>query len=240
MSTYTFGQELTVNFYPKDSEGNALTPSAEDPSILLYADRPSRSDVASQSGGDEITTWSTSGNARVITVPAVEDPDPNGASNVQDYWLGIRFSLEATKQEQVVILPICIERPFGYGVELNIAASDLEKYFPQIDKYASEAQQTAFAGEAVEEIKAALKSGGFEWAKVRRPDRLRLAAIALILANVALSQIADGDLGFQTLLDESKEKASRLLSETAIEYDSSGDGEADVKVKRRPYKRVVV
>lgn len=245
MSAYIFGRDFTLTFYPKDTEGNAVAPSGDSPSIYIYSERPSRDTVINEDGstssivGSEITAWSGSGTGREISVTAIQDPDQDGPINTRDYYLGVRFTLKSSGQQQASIVPFEVSRALGYDVELSVTASDIEKYFPDVDSWVSDSQQNAFATEAIEEVKAELRDSGYEWALIRRPDRLRLVVIHKVLTRIALSQRASGDDGFLALYEESKSTAIAMLSSLSLEYDSSGDGEADKEVKKRSFLRVV-
>ena len=245
MAAYVFGQDISFQFFPKDDEGDPVTPSADSPSIWIYSDRPDRDTVKNETGatssvvGSEITSWTPSGNSREFTIPAISDPDTSSGTYSDTYYAGIKYTLETSGQQQINIVAFIVSRTVGYDVELDVPAADIEKYFPQIDAYVTEVQQDSFVTEAIEEIRATLRDSGFDWAKIRRPDRLRLVVIHKVLSRVALSQYAGGDDGFLTMYEQSKLTADSMLSSVKLEYDSTGDQQTDSERSKGNFYRVI-
>lgn len=237
---YTFGKNITFPFYPRDADGEVISPSVDNPSIFVFSEQPSREEAAAGSGsyvvGSEITSWSNSGNAYNITIPAIADPEPNSTEHTRIYYLGVNYTIETGGNTVTNILSFKVSRALGYDNELSVTAADLEVYFNKVDSYNSDSEQNSLVNESIERVKADLRAKGYEWARIHRIERLRLCVIDKTIYFIALSQIADDeDFGFRTMMDEAKDNYRSSLEELRLEYDKNQDGVEDSEANPANY-----
>jgi len=230
--SYPFGQSITYWFYPLLDNETASIPSAlltQTPAIYVFDETvPTRSDAATGTNAlSTITSWVWNYQKRAwsFTVPAINDPHPDSNIPSRQYWIAINFRLQAAGQVQTVVKPLPLVRVVGHDKVVSVTQDDLKKYFPQVEAYSSELQRMAFISQATEEVKAALRAKGYEWAKIQRADRLDLCVIYKALSMIMLGQIQEPNDKFSIKYIEYKQSFSNALDSLKFEYQSEEGGQ---------------
>lgn len=238
---FLFGQDFTLTFYPIDDDGNAITADGLDSAyIFTDSNKPSRDDA--QNGTNALQTigsWSASGNGYELTVDGIDDPDPDSDVYQRQYWLAVNFTLSSSEQVQTSIVEIILARAVGYAEELNVVAADLEKFYPSIDGFISDSDQTQIISEATLQVKAALENKNWEFWMVKEPSKIRPAVIWRSLYLIALSEQSEGEGGFGTLLEEAKANYEDAMRSLSVRLDTNLDGEPDSKQSLGGYMRII-
>lgn len=242
---YYFGKDITFKFYAMNEDGERVVPSSDNPSIYIYSESVDRNTVRNESGstttlvGTEITSWTESDEAYSFTIPAVDDPDPDSEVEYQDYYAGIRFYLQSSEQQQVVIRQFRIYRVLGHDEKITVQPEDLEQKFNAVSDYKNEAQQLDYIDIATEEVRAELRNEGFKWAYITEPRRLKRVVIDRALIEICNSEIASGNLGLEDYRDELKESYTMKIKSLVLAYDSDGDGEPDAQIQKANAARII-
>lgn len=230
--SYPFGQSITYWFYPLLDNETAPIPSAilgQTPQIYIFDEQvPMRQDAANGANSlATITTWAWNYQKRAwsFTIPAINDPHPDSNIHSRQYWIAINFILQTGGQVQTVIKPLPLVRVVGHDKVVSVTQDDLKKYFPQVEAYSSELQRLAFISQATEEVKAALRAKGYEWAKIQRADRLDLCVIYKALSMIMLGQIQEPNDKFSIKYIEYKQSFSNALDSLKFEYQSEEGGQ---------------
>lgn len=233
---FSFGQDFVFWFYPLVDDKPAVIPAAlqaQTPAVYVFADEPSRSAAASGAGAVQTITswaWDAGRSGWSFTVDGLDDPDPSGAVVQRTYWIAINFRLSASEQVQTVLRSLDLERPAGHATAVDVGDSDLRDYYPHIEAYSTDSQRRAYVRVGLEQVKSSLKSKGFAWARVHRPDQLKALVCYRALSMLFLVQAQAGNDKFAALYDEFKALYQNELDGLAIAYDSDGDGKADTLV----------
>lgn len=231
---FPFGKSFNYLFSPLvDDAPVALTASVPPASIYVYSSQPTRLQARDGSGDiiQTITpnTWTeTDGYSRTITVAAIDDPDPNSESLSEEYWIAFNFRLQSGGQIQTSIRRLELERVKTHHNKSAVPTYiNLQAIFKPISKYATESEVQANIETALTLVKTDLKSKGFRWSSVYRPDELSLA-----VQYKALTIFADGQKGdeFRERYDEWSIQYKKLISSINFEYDEDEDGSKDTKV----------
>lgn len=224
---YPFGQSFQYTFYPLlDNENMTISASMQgqqpiDIRIFTDSNIPSRAEASSGVGGIQtISTWQWSNQKKAwtFTVLPISDPDPASDISTRQYWIGINFLLQAAQQVQTVVKPLQLCRIVGHDRVVTVNQDDLKRYFPQVEAYSSELQRGAYILQAIEEVKAGLRSKGYEWAKIQRADRLDLCVVYKALSMIMLSQIQEPGDKFFIKYQEFKGNFSQAFDSLKFEY----------------------
>ena len=222
---YPFGQNISYSFYPLlDNENLSVSSSvtSQSPDIYIFPENaPSRGDAASGSGSIQtITTWTWSNQKKAwsFTISPIADPDPSSDIQTRQYWIAINFILQTGQQTQTVVKPLQLCRVVGHDRVVTVNQEDLKRYFPQVEAYSSELQRAAYILQAIEEVKAGLRTKGYEWAKIQRADRLDLCVIYKALSMIMLSQIQEPGDKFFIKYQEFKGNFSQAFESLKFEY----------------------
>lgn len=240
---YVYGRAFTFTYYPVDLDGNPISASADNPAIYLFAADTYPSIDNCRDGTDAIqtiTSWSTSGNGYQISIDAISDPNPNEEPGTRDFHLGINFTTEASEQVQTRRIHFRVSRPLGFDEELNVTQADLEAYFNTVDSWISTTNQDNFISEATKWAKSKLEDKGYNYYKVRNPSKLRFLVIQRALNRLSLSQVSQGNNGFETLYEETKNEVESELSTMKLAIDADGSGDADTETTLSSHIRLMV
>lgn len=228
---YPFGQNITYWFYPLLDDDTASIPAAvqtQTPAIYVFDENvPTRADALSGFNSlQSVTSWTWSSNKKAwsFTIPAVVDPHPDSNIPTRTYWLSINFVLQAAGQTQTVIKPLQLERVAGHDRVISVNEEDLRTYFPQVDAYSSDIQRRAYIDQATAEVKSYLRTKGYEWAKITRPDRLDLCVVYKALAMIMLSQIQEPGDKFSIKYQEYKGNYQIAIDSLKFEYQEMEAG----------------
>ncbi len=223
---YPFGKDIAYTFYPIADETSVALP-AQTATLYLYAteSRPSRSEVASSGANATANYSSTAVSANdtsiafTITAADIPDPDQNSEKDRYTYWVVVKFILKASGQAQYELRALQMERVAGHHKALAVVSGDLTAIYPYATTYASSGEITNFITVATDEVRARLRSEGYEWAQVYRPDRLKNATAHLALTKLAVAQIQSGGDDFKALYDIWFKSYENFYNSLAFEYD---------------------
>lgn len=227
-----FGQDITAYFYPLVDDA-AFTPSdtAQTPSIYVFDAMPSRTVAAAGTGAvaGPIATWTWNAGTKgfSFTIPAIDDPTPTSTDSQKIYYLGISFKLAAAEQTQTVVQGLTLYRVVGHQTSVGVTLDDMAQYFPQVGAYSSESQRLGYIAEAISEVQDKLRSAGYAWSRINRPDRLKRVVTLRSLALLLLFQVQAGNDKFMVKYLELKQMAKDAFDALKIEYDADGDGVVD-------------
>ncbi len=234
---YPFGQNITYTFYPLvDNEAAKNIPTTGNPVAIYYFtdnNKPSRDAAQNGTGavnsGSAIASWTPTGNGYQFTIPAIEDPDPDGGADTRNYWLAINFILQASGQTQTVIRALEMERVSGHHKTVSVTSQDIIDYFPDALSYVSEDRINNFLFDAREEIQAYLRNKGFEWAQIYRPDRLSLVIKYKVLMHIMADQRREPGDNFDLNYQRYEKSYESAISSLQLEYDADKDGAPEIQ-----------
>jgi hypothetical protein len=228
---YPFGKNITYWFQPLvDNEVPSTLLTVQTPAIYVFDTQPTRNQAAAGTGAVvTISSWAWDAERQSFhfTIPAIDDPDPTGSAGVEDYYIAINFRLQATEQIQTVLKPLTLERVLSQDRPLNVTQNDLRDHYPHIDSYSTDTQRERYIAQAILHVKNKLDRAGYKWARVNRPDELKLAVTlkALSMLLFVASQ-ENGDKHW--VKHEALEREFALVFEgIKLGYDSDGDGLPD-------------
>lgn len=227
---YPFGKSFSYHFIPLIDDNEVTLPTSTDPvSIYIYNNKPTISEARVGTGAlSQISpnTWvETDTTSRTIAIPVIEDPTPNNETTTENYWIAINFHLETGGEYQTVVRRLLLERPASHSKRVAVVEADLTDIFPTITKYSTSGQITNYIETAVILIKSFLKSKGYKWASIYRPDEIKLAVIYKALALFAHSQ--KGEEFKERFVEWNREHLS-LIESLKIQLDEDVDGEAEI------------
>ena len=227
---YPFGKNFNYHFIPLiDNEEVTLPTSTPPLSIYIYDEKPTRQEAINGTNAFATITpaWTeTDTTSRTIVIPAIDDPDPESESLTQNYWIAINFYLQATEQPQLVVRRLILERPKSHSKRIAVVSADLEEVFPTLTRYTGTGDVTGYIDRATTLIKSFLRTKGYSWASIYRPDELALAVVYKALALFAHSQKGEEfKERFVVWNGESKD----LLESLSIQFDEDENGEPETQ-----------
>ena len=230
---YAFGKAFDYYFYPLvDNEELTAVPS-QTPSIFIFSDangQPSRDTAAAGTGATQtISTWTSVTGGFKIEVDALTDPDPSSAIDCRTYWVAINFKLKTGGQTQTVLRALDMERVAAHNTRLTVTPTDLTTLFPEISSFATNTTISAAISLAQEECKSILLSKGYEWAQIKRPERLKLAIQSRSMMQLMLNQRKVPGDNFDANYSEYKKQYKSYLDSIQLEIDRDKDGVAETK-----------
>jgi hypothetical protein len=227
---YPFGTDFTLPFTPFADGVEAALPS-QTAELFVYTSRPSRTQVLAETGHTYTTTVSVVAGATSFSfaVTSIDDPAPSAEQPSQRYWYAVKFKLDTDEDQQIVIRELFMERVSGQSKTLTVTPQDLITTWKAVASFHSaEAMLNAISVENTL-IRARMKSKGYEWAQLFRPDFLKNA---LIFAALALLMEGEAHEDYEELVKQWR-KASIDLADMIsgeIPVDSDDDGEPDTVV----------
>jgi len=238
---YLFGRQFTFTFFPIDDDGNAVSAdSLVNAYIFTDSNKPDRAAaLAGTNAAQTISSWTTNGNGYDLTIAAIDDPDSSSDEFQRQYWIAINYKLASGEQTQTSVVEMIMARPSGYGEELNVSAFVLEKYYPAIDGFVSDADQGEIIEEAANHVRAVLKSRNWEYWMITEPSELREAVIWRALYMIALAEISDSEAGFTTLLEEARTAYGNSIERLRVRLDTDQDGEPERPQTFGNYMRIL-
>lgn len=232
---HPFGKDFTRYFYPLVDDAAPVTIlSSQTPAIYFFDTQPSRTAASAGTGAVQTVaawTWNAGSSGWSYTVTAINDPDPTSTLTVRTYWEAINFRLQSAGQIQTVVRAFDLQRVSGHAVSVGVNDEMLREYFPQLDSCSTEVQRAAYVTLAVEDVKSRLKSKGYDWAKVTRPDRLTIAIAYKVLYMIMLVQLQQGNDKYAVKYAEFKKIYESMIEGLTLEYDANEDGLPDTEVK---------
>lgn len=240
---FLFGQDITAEFYPlrydkylSNAELTALTLV----NIYVFSDTSGKPTIAQAQAGTgavqgPVSSWTASEEGFTYALAAINDPDQAGGADIRHYWVAVNFKLKSTAtQVETVILELELRRAVGFHARIETSEADLQQHYPKVDDIFSPDEQQDLIATAKQEIQDELAAKFVRWMQITQLDRLNRATALLALTNGFLSEIvAPGDR-WNILADRYGAKYDAAMAQLQLEYDASGDGQADTKVAPRP------
>ncbi len=230
---YPFGKAINAEFYPLVDNVEATT--ADIDAILLdsiyifsyLGAKPSLDAARSGTGAlQTIASWTALPERRGFSyaISAVSDPDPESDTIAYSYWSAVNFRWATGLQVQTVLQELIFERVWGHTRRIGVTFADVIAAWPAAEKYATTTQINAYIELAKGDLRNELKAKGYEFAEIRRPDRLTSAVLYSTLSHISFGQI-------QTTGDHWHEQArhwagisKKVQSELKFEYDGISSG----------------
>lgn len=232
---YPFGKDFKFYFYPLVDNETVQSIPTQNPDIYIFDDsagQPSRQAAAAGTGAIQtITDWDKVANGFAISVSALSDPDQTSTITERNYWIAINFKLKAAGQTQTIIRALDMERVAAHEKRVSIEATDLTTLWPEIAQYANNSTLNAAIELAIEEVKSILLNRGFEWATIKRPDRLNLAIRVRALMQIESQQSQESGDNFDRNYQEHKKQYKSYLDSIQLEIDADKDGKPETKTE---------
>lgn len=229
--TFPFGRSFTCHHYPLiDNEAETGLDATQSPTIYVFDEQPSRSAAAAGTGAIatiESWEWDSDRSAFEFTVPALDDPEPESATEFWTYFLGINYRLQASEQIQTVVQPLPMERVKGQARGLYVSVEDLQKQYAQIEAVSTEIQRLEAIQQATRDVKTDLSQKGFDWWRIHNADDLRDVVALRAIVRFMLNQAQSGSDKFAFKYTEYKALYEGQVSGMKLEYDSNGDNVPD-------------
>lgn len=238
---YPFGQDFTYTFYPLADNAAVSSIPSQTPTIHIFPDsaKPTRSEAAEAtptSAVQTISSWASNSNGGYdITVDAIDDPDPTGTMDKRTYWIAINFTLSSSEQTQTVVRALEMERVSGHHKRISITNANITARWPDVTAYVSTGEIDSMITDANTMIREHLRTAGYEWAQIYRPDRLYHASMFKVLDLICLSQVQQRGDKFDLLHQEYSATYKSIMSGIKTEYDADNDGEPDTATKGDAY-----
>lgn len=240
---FPFGKDIAYKFYAlSDEKVYETLPSAPD-GVYVYKEdyKPSAEDAraGTDNGGllSTITTWADISDdaanlhGKQITIPAIDDPDPNGELRERTFWVAVVYKLQTGEQPQCAIRALPMRRVTSHHFSAAVTPGDLDSAYPFVDDLVSSAVMTSNITLATTLVQEKLSAKGFEWSQLWRPDQLETAITYKALSQIMLNLIVDTGDQWETRYKEFKKVADNTLSAIKVKYDTDENGEPD-KVER--------
>ncbi len=241
---FPFGKDFAYTFYAGSSDEYEALPTAPE-SIYIYQTgyRPTRAEAAAgtDNGGllQTISTWTDSGEGKVFSVDAIDDPDPTGSNTEHTYWVVVNFKLSTGEQTQTIIRALPMRRVWAHHAAVTTSKADLQTIFPKIDDYWNDSEQDASIELAVDMVKAELNSKGFEWALIWQPDKLNHAVAYKALTFLTAGELAAGADTWQRSHETWTNAADTALNTLRFEYDRYETQEPSSTETKGAYIRIM-
>lgn len=240
MRRYFFGKSFVVNY--QFVEG--CEPSTDSPSIALFSEKPTKDEASTVTGsfkiGSTITSWGNGNypNTKTITIPAIEDPDPDADPIIDIYYLAINYTLVASGQVQTVIVPFEICRVHGTISGHTVTIDEVLKVFPTIEYYIEAGELESFIAIALQEIEIDLKKKGVRFDQLSNQNDLTYPIALKAAALASHSEFKDNtDKFYQRYLDLTK-KYDGILDSLPLHFDNNQDGEPEETQTKKVYYKL--
>lgn len=223
---YLFGQPNTYNVYVWNGENQVTTIPTQTVSAYVYITNPNRDDAFDGVGALETISHSHVSNSFIsLTIPALDDPDPNGTKAYEDYYIAVKFKLTSAEQDQLVIRRYRIGKPIAKDELIGVTKDRVESIFPEIYKFLSESELQAIIDLAQFGVISDLKRDGYQWALVNEPSELFDLLFLRVLKAVYASQVQRQGDRFVYNFEQAKEDYQNALANLRLDIGSeTSDG----------------
>lgn len=232
---YLFGRENTFNVYLWADTDRVSTIPTQTVTAYVFRDNPSREQASA--GTDAVETVShshVSNNFISLTIPAIDDPYPNGTDPYEDYYIAVKFKLNTSEQTQIVIRRYRLEKAVAKDELIGVTKDRVEAIFPEIYKYLSEAELQSIIDLAQFNVMSDLKRDGYKWSMINRPSELFDLLFLRVLKSVYASQVQRQGDRFVFNFEQAKEDYANALSNLRLDLSdetSNGVEVAEAKSK---------
>lgn len=234
---YTWGKDIAFKWYPLIDNVQVQDFPSQSPTIYVFHDeaRPSLAAARAGTGASAtISTWTAIPGGFQFTISAINDPDVNAETQTRTYWIAINFILKTAGQTQCVIEPIELGRVMGQQFKIELKPANILASYPEISDYATNSTIDEAILDAIVEIRTELEEKGFEWAQIKRPDKLYVAAKYKTLMIIEGNQRQQSGDKFDIDFNTHEEKYKSIMGGLKLEYDSNLDNHADSTEKAEP------
>lgn len=242
---YPFGKSIVGEFYPLVDGfeiAEADISSIELVNIYVFADSGGKPDLSAARDGtgavQTIASWTAvaSKSGFRYTVDAIDDPDPTSDPKAYTYWVAINFKFANGEQQQCVIHELILERVLGHTRRVDVQFQDVIDAWPMANKYATTSQIEAYIKLAKGDIRSDLKARGYEYAEIRRPDRLSEAVMYHTLGHIAFGQIQQPTDHWDRQAQHWWRVSKKTVDELRFEYDGQKSGQTQTVNTQSGYR----
>lgn len=229
MAEFRFGKAFTLNYFYNAS----FAPSADNPVIYIFRDKPDRSSAIAGTGAIQtISSWSAGSiaDSKAISVSAITDPHISDVQTDKVYYAAVKYTLVASGQVQTDIIPFTIGRASGTPDNFNISVTLIKEIYPAISNYLTDSQIDDKLDQTIDEVRLELEAKGHKWDKILRKDLLYLPIAYRTIANCSLSQIVEQDDKFDYRYNLFMKLYLEYLQNLTLAEDNNNDGEADKNI----------
>lgn len=224
MKRYTFGKAFNLTY----SYDTLSAPSADAPSIAIYKERPSKVNARALTGDDKvtanITSWTDGSvtNTKTIAIPAIDNPD---LDDVEDtYYAVINYTIDASEQSHLVIMPFLIYNPVGTISGHELVIQDFIDIFPTISDYISDAVLTKYLTQAKNMMSMDLKKKGIRFDQVINQNDLKYAISLKAIALSSYSEFKIDNDQFHIRYKDYEKMYQSELDSIRVLVDTDNDG----------------
>jgi hypothetical protein len=225
---YPFGADITYTIYTGvNGEKFDNLPASQGSSgkLYLYSEKPTREDALAGTGAiGSAITLTVASSKLTGTIPAIDDPDPDGNVRTLTYWVAANFIKKTGGQEETLIRPIKLSRADAHDVEIGVAVDSVLSILPDLDGYLGSVEINGIILAATSEIKEDITAKGIEWASVHDPEQLYWVVLWRSLELVSDSQIlVEGDR-WDRARDRFEKRYTQTLSNLKLKYEADASG----------------
>jgi hypothetical protein len=230
MEKYYFGKSFTMQY----TFEAGFAPIAENPSISIFSEIPTREEAINQAGttkvGSTITAWTDANNidnTKSFTVPAIADPKPTDNKLDDIYYVAIKYRIQSGADFQVIILPFTITRATGVISTPEVDPIHIKEIYPTIEEYIHDNQLTAFIKLAYNEIKRDLEKEEIDINTVVNQSVLHYPIALKAIALSCFSEFKDEGDKFYIRWQEFNKQYFKALNDLRVKADKDGNGSVD-------------
>lgn len=235
---YLFGITNSYSLYTYNDGEPLNTIPNQTVTAHIFTSMPSREDALAGTGAlIPISHSHVSSSVITFDIPAIDDPDQNSLTQYYDYYIAIKFVLEASEQTQLVLRRIRYHRIIGKDQTPGVTKEKIQSLFPEIYKFISESELQAIIDMAEMGVKHDLKLQGYEWALINEPSQLYNVLLQRVLRAVYASQVMRQGDRFNYLYEIAKGDYQNAIDSLRLQIgaeDSSG-----VAVSSTPSMRTI-
>lgn len=230
---YPFGKTISAEFYPLVDNVEATTTEIDAivfDSIYIFSYQGGKPTLEAARAGtgaaQTIASWTAVPERRGFrySITAIDDPDPESDTLAYSYWSAINFKWATGLQVQTVLQELIFERVWGHTRRINVDFATVIDAWPAAERYATTTQINAYIALSKGDIRNELKAKGYEFAEIRRPDRLSSAVLYNTLGHIAFGQIQTTGDHWDRQATHWFGVARKVQSELKFEYDGLQSG----------------
>lgn len=228
---YLFGKDIAYTLHAFDDGLSIGLIPAQTYNAFIYDKQPSRTEALTGAGSlSTIVVTHALSNTLIISIPAIDDPDPESFNSTKMYYVAVVFKLATAEQDQLIIRALPLERVQAKDKTIGVTTAKIKEVFPTINKFLGDSEIQAMIYLAQNEILNDLKSKGFKWSEIHRPDQLFSALLFKSLQYINTSQIQrQGDRFSVSAELNSKSYSSQISFLKILIEDESGNAKKEEK-----------
>lgn len=234
---YFFGRDISYKLHAglDGVQLSNLPDQGSSGEAFLFDSRPNRDAAASGAGKiGGAFSLSVSGDANQIlnfTIPAIADPDPQGATTYRTYWLGINFIKQTGGDVETVIMPLKLMRIDAQDEAIGVTNGSIIEIIPDITAYLSTTELDGMIASATLDVKDELLTKKIEFGKITKPDQLFQVVLWKAIELAFMSQLLKVGDKWKSRAEWANLRYQQKLEALVLTYDFTGDKVADSEVE---------